>query len=41
MDIGKGGLGHLRGISEPIKIIGDAMGCFERRDVKVDANRKT
>jgi hypothetical protein len=34
MDIGKGGLGHLRGISELIEIIGDATGCFERWDAK-------
>lgn len=24
-----------------ISIIGDATGCFERTDAKVDANRKT
>jgi hypothetical protein len=30
MHIGKGGLGDLRGISEPTEIIGDATGCFER-----------
>jgi hypothetical protein len=41
MDIGKGGLGNLRSISEPIEITGDATGCFERRDAKVDGNRKT
>jgi len=41
MDIGKGGLGNIRRISEPIKITGDAMGCFERRDAAVNANRKT
>jgi len=40
MDIGMGGLWNLRSISEPIKITGDAMGCYERRDAKVDANRK-
>jgi hypothetical protein len=40
MESGKGALVHLRSISELIEIIGDAMGCFERRDAKVDANAK-
>jgi hypothetical protein len=41
MERGKGALGHLRGISELIEIVGDATGCFESLDAKVDANRKT
>jgi hypothetical protein len=41
MGRGKGALGHLRSISELIKITGDATGCFERRDAKVYANGKT